>query len=88
MSKIVCFLMPMLLAAPAWAQATKAHPKAAIPDGARAQVHYDFDDDLVEGGVLQPDGSLIDSRRPIKRSSLIQIRESFVPELLKSAEDR
>jgi hypothetical protein len=60
---------------------------AARPERAPAQTRYDFDDDVVEGGTLHPEGDLISSRRPSKQSSLIKIRETFVPELLKSAED-
>ena len=48
---------------------------------------YDFDADLVEGELLRPDGEFIDTRRKAKHSSLIKIRENFIPELLKSAED-
>jgi hypothetical protein len=76
----------MLLALPAGAKPTQPKPPPA--EGARVQAHYDFDDDLVEGGVLSPDGVIVDSRRPIKHSSLIKIRDTFVPELLKSAEDQ
>ena len=48
---------------------------------------YDFDDDLVEGELQRPDGEYIDTRRKAKHSSLIKIRENFIPEMLKSAED-
>ena len=48
---------------------------------------YDFDDDVVEGELQRPDGEYIDTRRKAKHSSLIKIRENFVPEMLKSAED-
>jgi len=48
---------------------------------------YDFDDDLVEGDLVRPDGEFIDARRAIKQSSLIKIRDNFVAEMLKSAED-
>ena len=48
---------------------------------------YDFDDDLVEGELMRPDGEFIDSRKKAKHSSLIKIRENFIPEMLKSAED-
>jgi hypothetical protein len=56
-------------------------------DGAAARTHYEFDDDSVEGNLVRPDDSWIDSRRAAKHSSLIRMRTSFVPELLKSAED-
>lgn len=48
---------------------------------------YDFDDDVVEGELQRPDGEYIDTHRKAKHSSLIKIRENFIPEMLKSAED-
>jgi len=48
---------------------------------------YDFEDDVVEGELQRPDGEYIDTRRKAKHSSLIKIRENFIPEMLKSAED-
>jgi hypothetical protein len=47
---------------------------------------YDFDDDTVEGDMVRPDGEFVDSRRGAKHSSLIKIRENFIPEMLKSVE--
>ena len=48
---------------------------------------YDFDDDLVEGDLQRPDGELVAIKRKAKHSSLIKIREHFIPEMLKSADD-
>ena len=48
---------------------------------------YDFDDDVVEGELMRPDGELIGERKKSKHSSLIKIRLNFIPEMLKSAED-
>jgi len=48
---------------------------------------YDFEEDVVEGSFVRPEGEYLDSRRAARHSSLIKIRESFVPEMLKSAED-
>lgn len=53
----------------------------------KKETRYDFDDDLVEGELQRPDGEYIDVRRKAKHSSLIKIRENFIPEMLKSAED-
>jgi hypothetical protein len=47
---------------------------------------YDFDDDTVEGDLVRPDGEMIDSTKRAKHSSLIKIRENFIPEMLKSVE--
>jgi len=48
---------------------------------------YDFDDDLVTGDLVRPDGEQLIVRRRGRRASLIQIREHFIPEMLKSVED-
>ena len=48
---------------------------------------YDFDDDVVEGDLVRPDGEFVEARSKAKHSSLIKIRENFIPEMLKSAED-
>jgi hypothetical protein len=53
----------------------------------KKETKYDFDDDVVEGDLVRPDGEFVDSRKAAKHSSLIKIRENFVPEMLKSAED-
>ncbi len=56
-------------------------------DGEVEATTYDFDDDLVTGDLVRPDGELLNVRRRGQRSSLIRIREHFIPEMLKSVED-
>lgn len=63
---------------------TAGAPAAAPAAGATA---YDFEDDLVQGDLVRPDGELLSVRRRGNRASLIQIREHFIPEMLKSVED-
>lgn len=74
-----------------------AAPAAAAPAGApgaaggngvqyKQKTVYDFDDDTVEGDLVRPDGEFVDSRKNVKHSSLIKIRENFIPEMLKSVE--
>lgn len=48
---------------------------------------YDFDDDLVQGDLVRPDGELLNARRRGRRASLIRVREHFIPEMLKSVEN-
>jgi hypothetical protein len=65
-------------------------PAPAAAEGAAAgggTTTYDFDDDLVTGDLVRPDGELLRVRRRGDRASLIQIREHFIPEMLKSVED-
>jgi len=66
------------------ADAPAAGGGAAAPAGATT---YDFEDDLVTGDLVRPDGELLSVRRRGNRASLIQIREHFIPEMLKSVED-
>ena len=76
----------LLLSTPAFAQ-------GAGPGGEGAGVSYksktvyDFDDDIVEGDLVRPDGEFVDTRKAAKHSSLIKIRDNFINEMLKSAED-
>ena len=76
----------LAVAVPAAAQ-TKPAPAAEGTTAYKSKTVYDFDDDLVEGDLVRPDGEFIDTRKAAKHSSLIKIREHFIPEMLKSAED-
>ena len=48
---------------------------------------YDFEDDLVQGDLVRPDGENLMVRRKGARESLIRVREHFISELLKSVEN-
>jgi len=60
---------------------------AAQEAGGGSATSYDFEDDLVQGDLVRPDGENLMVRRRGARESLIKIREHFVPELLKSVEN-
>jgi hypothetical protein len=62
-------------------------PGAQAQDGPTPETTYDFEDDLVTGDLVRPDGEQLIVRRRGRRASLIQIREHFIPEMLKSVED-
>ena len=82
-----------LLATPAQAQSAKAGAAAAEETTSvggtqyKKKTVYDFDDDVVEGDLARPDQEFVGVKRQAKHSSLIKIREHFIPEMLKSAED-
>ena len=59
----------------------------AAPPAGENTTSYDFEDDLVQGDLVRPDGENLMVRRKGARESLIRIREHFVPELLKSVEN-
>jgi hypothetical protein len=71
-----------LIATPSmWAAGVQAQDEPA------STTTYDFEDDLVTGDLVRPDGEQLIVRRRGRRASLIQIREHFIPEMLKSVED-
>jgi hypothetical protein len=47
----------------------------------------DFDDVTVEGELTKPEGSYVLNRRRTTFKSLIRLRDDFVPELQKSADN-
>ena len=82
----------LALSGKAFAQA-KAEGGAAPAGGGddnvqyKAKTVYDFEDDTVEGDLQRPDGELVSSQKKAEHSSLIEIRQDFIPEMLKSLED-
>lgn len=71
----------------AFALTAFAAPALAQDGGGDNTTTYDFEDDLVQGDLVRPDGENLMVRRRGARESLIRIREHFVPELLKSVEN-
>lgn len=62
----------------------------ALPSSASAQqaTEFNFDDgENVAGNIMRPEGEIIDVPRDGIRPSLIRIRENFVPEMLRAAEN-
>ena len=65
-----------------------ALPAAAQEGGGISAVtEYDFEDDLVTGDLVRPDGELIGARKKAKVNTLIRVRKHFIPEMLKSVEN-
>jgi hypothetical protein len=81
------FVGMAIVSSAAEAQEDTAEAPAAAPASTAGATAYDFDDDLVQGDLVRPDGELLSVRRRGNRASLIQIREHFIPEMLKSVED-
>ena len=80
MSQTLVFAV--LIAAPGiWAAAAYAQ------DAPASETTYDFEDDLVTGDLVRPDGEQLIVRRRGRRASLIQIRERFIHDIVKSVED-
>ena len=67
---------------------TLGSSRAAAQEAAPETTEFNFEDgDLVTGDLVRPNGELLNVRRRGRRSTLIRIREHFIPEMLKSVED-
>lgn len=64
-----------------------AQDKDAAKDGDKKVKTYDFTGDEIDGELIKPDGDFIDTRGTADFASLIRIRQDFIKEILKSAED-
>jgi hypothetical protein len=64
-----------------------AQPAKAAKGGDSKVKVYDFSGDDIEGDLVKPEGTDLNARDFAKHSSLITIRTTFLPEILKSAED-
>jgi len=80
---IVAFGLFALMAVPAVPAAAQEKGGGGGGDA----TSYDFEDDLVQGDLVRPDGENLMVRRRGARESLIRIREHFINELLKSVEN-
>jgi len=70
---ILCTLIFLGLALPAFADDVDT-------------TEYNFDDTLVEGDLLVPQGAVVNIQKTRPAKSLIIVRKHFIPEMLKSVE--
>ena len=85
-------LLALVLLMPAMAGAQETDESVLVdadnPDVVyKKNTEYDFEDDVVEGSFVRPEGEFFGSKKKNRYRSLIKIRETFLPEMLKSAED-
>ena len=80
----VAFLLSVASAGTAFAQDTNTQP---TQEQAAAVKHFDFEDDQVEGDLQRPDGELVTSIPKATQPSLIELRWSFLPEMIKDFEN-
>ena len=69
----------------AFAQDTGGAPAGRVEY--KKKTSYDFEDDVVEGELVKPEGDFVGVRTKSKHSSLIKIRQDFVQEMVKSVND-
>ena len=81
----IAFLLSFAPAGAALAQDTNAQSNQET--AASAVKHFDFEDDQVEGDLQRPDGELVTSIPRATQPSLIELRWSFLPEMVKDFEN-
>lgn len=69
------------------AQPQDADAAALQKGGGDGQATYVFDDDNVDGEILRPEGANVGSRNRSRHASLITIRNNFIGELIRLAND-
>ena len=62
-------------------------PQQGGVDGYQKVKSYDFSGDTIDGDLVKPDSELVNARKFAAHTSLIRIRQDFLREILKSAED-
>ena len=69
--------------------AQKKGGKAAAPasSGYQKVKTYDFSGDTIDGELVKPDGEFVDTRKSAEHTSLIRVRQDFIKEIVKSAEN-
>jgi hypothetical protein len=71
--------MALLLGGAALADAPKvAYEKKTV---------INFEDDTIQGDLTKPDGEYVESRKKVRHSNLIKIREDFKEKVLESVGD-
>lgn len=88
----VALAFAMVAGAGAQASAQDELPTTGGGDGGESvqyqkETSYDFEDDMVEGSLVKPDGEMVGGELHGKMSSLIKVRADFIPEMIKSVED-
>ena len=49
---------------------------------------YDFNEQVIDGEIKKPTALYTDSKRKVKFDRLLKLKKSFIPELMKTAEER
>lgn len=82
----------VLVSSPALALAQEESPKATESGGEdgeagviyRKKTIVSFEDDTIDGDLTRPDGAYVESRKKLRHSNLIRIREDFREKILDS----
>ena len=71
-----------LLAGLSVAQAQTVRPGGGVIY--KKKTIFSFEDDTIDGDLTKPDGAYVESRKRVRHSNLIKIRDNFRDKILKS----
>ena len=88
-ASVLAFAMIGLGAGSAFAQKKGGGAKAGGGGAAEANKvkNYDFSGDNIEGELIKPDGEMVNTRKFAEHTSLIRVRQDFIREIVKSADN-
>ena len=49
---------------------------------------YDFSEQIIDGEIKKPTALYTDSKKKVKFDRLLKLKKSFIPELMKTSEER
>lgn len=89
MKALIVALLMSAPPAPAPVPAPSAKPAADAKERVvfKKKTIIDFTGALIEGDLIKPEGSYVVSRKVSRFSTLIRVRENFLPELIASPND-
>lgn len=76
----VAVVMGMGLAQSAWAQSTDSEEGVIY----KKKTVVSFGDDTIDGDLTRPDGAYVESRKRVRHSNLIKIRDNFDEKIFNS----
>ncbi len=79
------FATPALAAPPAGGETGAVQPSGQ--EGPVRTKELDFEGEQVEGSFVKPLATLVEGQQQGRERSLVKIRQNFVPEIVRSADD-
>ncbi len=76
-------IVMLLIAIPGLAEARDPPPGAKVTYEKKTVIN--FEDDTISGDLTKPDGEYVESRKKVRHSNLIKIREEFKEKILQSS---
>ena len=85
-ASVLAFALVGMTTGSAFAQKKGAAKPAAGGDAGKVK-NYDFSGDNIEGELIKPDGEMVNTRKFAEHTSLIRVRQDFIREIVKSADN-